>query len=140
MRKRIPWILIAAAAIVLVIILGIRFTLNREARLYFSEPGNVQVSQVERSTGSVLLDVTIDFDLSALTQLLGKLDLRPTLGYRGPYLLSDETWEIHGMTNNKSFHIMLGKDNILYSSADDVIKYRILNPEILADWLKTHAL
>lgn len=128
-----------AAVITLVILLSIGFALNRSAKMYFSDPDSIQVSRVERAEVTSFTEVTADIDLNALPKMLTELDLRVTFGYRGPFLIADEAWEIHGMNNGKPFHIMLGRYNVIYCSGDDTVKYRITNPEALSAWLETTA-
>ncbi len=126
----IALVLIAASTILCIIYI------NRDERCFYNT-SNIHVTQIENVINGSFVNMTDMINLCELPQLLSELKLKATLTNISPYYTSDELWVISGRTNGKLFNIILGKDNIVYHSGNDVIKYRIKNPDELIKWLNS---
>jgi hypothetical protein len=137
-KKRKRRLIIAALAFV--VVLSILIVMNRmRTEQYFFYTNNIHVTQIEFVVNGSFVNVTDMININKLPQLLSKLKLKATLIDISPYYTADEQWALSGRSNGKLFNIMLGKDNIVYCSGDDIIKYRITNPDELIKWLNIEA-
>ena len=82
-------------------------------------------------------DVTGNIDMERFVAILSNYNCKRSFSKPFPYPAEDMVWEINYAYKFKPVHIVLGKDSVRYEDGNDIIIYRIINPDSLIDELSS---
>ena len=127
--------IIVAACLVVLIAAGMFFF---RAQPIVKQPYSVGLNEVYIKSDIVFGgvsykggDYVYDADAFAVFETLSRYKCRRTPGNPFPMPVADMVWEITFSQSFKPYHIVLGKDSVMYSSGTDLFSYKILEPEAL---------
>ena len=128
-------LLITAICLVVLVVACVFFF---RAKPIVKQPYSVGINEVHIKSDFVLGGVSYkdgnyvyDADAFTVFELLSRYKCRRTLDNPFPYRVEDKFWEITFSQSFKPWHIVLGKDSVMYSSGTDLFMFKIINPEAL---------